>query len=284
MKKQKIPIQNIPEIFIEKKTTQLDLFVHDFKMTDDVFKSKVNLSLHMFSFLQKGKKQVHFADSSVVVNSEQSLLIKRGNGLWSELLDEEEIYYCKLFFFSDGVLRDFLKKHNLATPNEEETPSYFVMENDEYIHSYLNSLSTALDAPTTFKENLLAIKFEELMLYLLNKYGPAFEKYLQSLISKEHSVFKTVVENNVYSNLKVDEIAFLCQMSLSTFKRNFVKEYKTTPGKWLLDKRLRKAKELLQGGTFKPSDIYMDFGYNNLSNFSAAFKNKFGKSPNLMNS
>ena len=62
-------IQNVPEIFAKRNVDKLDLFVHDFKMTDDVFKSKVNLSLHMFSFLQKGKKQVHFADSSVAVNS-----------------------------------------------------------------------------------------------------------------------------------------------------------------------------------------------------------------------
>ena len=45
------------------------------------------------------------------------------------------------------------------------------------------------------------------------------------------------------------------------------------------DKRLQKAMELLQEGSLKPSDIYLDIGYNNLSNFSTAFKNKFGKSP-----
>ena len=277
-------IQNIPEIFTKPKTNKLDLFVHDFKMTDDVFKSKVNLSLHMFSFLQKGKKQVHFADSSVAVNHEQSLLIKRGNCLWSELLDNDDIYYCKLFFFSESKLRDFLKKHSQFTPYGEETPSYFVIENDDYIHSYLNSLSTAVDAPAIFKQNLLSVKFEELMLYLLNKYGRTFEHYLQSLISKESSAFKSVVEKNMYSNLNVDEIAFLCQMSLSTFKRHFIKEYKISPGKWLQDKRLRKAKKLMEDEKLKPSDIYLDFGYNNLSNFSAAFKNKFGKSPNLMDS
>ncbi|MFK7776017.1 MAG: helix-turn-helix domain-containing protein [Saprospiraceae bacterium] len=277
-------IQDIPEIFTKTKTDKLDLFVYDFKMTDDVFKSKVNLSLHMFSFLQKGKKQVHLADSSVAVNNKQSLLIKKGNCLWSELLDNEDVYYCKLFFFSENKLRDFLKTHSEFTPNEEDTPSYFVIENDNYIHSYLNSLSTASDAPSVFKENLLSVKFEELMLYLINKYGNAFEKYLQSLISKERSDFKNVIENNVYSNLKIDEIAFLCHMSLSTFKRNFIKEYKTSPGKWLKDKRLQRAKELLKEGKLKPSDIYLDFGYNNLSNFSAAFKNKFGKSPNLIDS
>lgn len=277
-------IQNVPEIFLKNQTSHLDLYVHDFKMTDDVFKSKVNLNLHMFSFLQKGKKQVHFADSSVAVHGKQSLLIKRGNCLWSELLDNDAVYYCKLLFFSEAKLRDFLNKHGQFTREAQETPSYFIIENDDYIHAYLNSLSTIIHAPTVFMNNLLSVKFEELMLYLINKYGEAFAIYLQSLIAGERSTFKNIVENNMYSNLKVDEIAFLCNMSLSTFKRRFVKEYKTSPGKWLQDKRLRRAKALMRGGKLKASDIYLDFGYNNLSNFSAAFKNKFGKSPNLLDS
>ena len=128
-------------------------------------------------------------------------------------------------------------------------------------------------------DNLLAVKFEELMLYLINKYGHAFEIYLQSLIVKETSPFKKIIESKIHSNLKLEEIAFLCNMSLSTFKRHFIKEYKMSPGKWLQDKRLQKAKETLEQGNLKPSDIYLNFGYNNLSNFSIAFKNKFGFSP-----
>ncbi len=60
-------------------------------------------------------------------------------------------------------------------------------------------------------------------------------------------------------------------------------EYDTSPGKWLQDKRLQRAKETLEEGNLKASDIYLDFGYNNLSNFSTAFKNKFGKSPKEIN-
>lgn len=58
-------IENIPEIYIKNKSENLDLFVYDFRMTNDVVKSKVNLGMNMFSFLQVGKKQVHFAGTSV---------------------------------------------------------------------------------------------------------------------------------------------------------------------------------------------------------------------------
>lgn len=143
----------------------------------------------------------------------------------------------------------------------------------------MNSLSRVSDAPAVFIENLLAVKFEELMLYLLQKYDQNFENYLNSLILKETSPFKKIIESKIHSNLKLEEIAFLCNMSLSTFKRHFINEYNTSPGKWLIEKRLQTAKELLEQGAVKPTDIYFDFGYNNLSNFSIAFKNKFGISP-----
>ncbi|AWG23347.1 AraC family transcriptional regulator [Flavobacterium faecale] len=274
-----MPIENIPEIYVTNLQPSPDIFVYDFKMESDVVKSKVNLSMNMFSFLQVGKKQVHFANNAIAVNSQQSLLLKKGNWLWTELLDTESIYYCKLFFFSEKTLTDFLGKYtNNVRPYQEEEP-YFVIENDDYIAAFITTLSSKTFENQHFSAALLALKFDEIMLYLLNKYGNAFEYYLHSLISKEISPFKKIVESSIDSNLKLEEIAFLCHMSLSTFKRHFVTEYHEPPGKWLQDKRLLKAKELLQGGELKASDIYLEIGYNNLSNFSTAFKNKFGIPP-----
>ena len=272
-------IDNIPESYISNKTGNPDLFVYDFKMTDDVVKSKVNLGMNMFSFLQVGKKQVHFAGASVAVNKDQSLLLKKGNWLWTELLDTDKIYYCKLLFFSEKRLKEFLEQHCKNKQSQENEAPYFIIRNDSYIISYLNSLSTISDAPKLFKENLLSVKFEELLLYLMHKYEGKFESYLHSLIIKETSPLKRIVESKIQSNLNLEEISFLCNMSLSTFKRHFIKEFKVSPGKWLIDKRLQRAKEILEHGYSKPTDIYLEIGYKNLSNFSIAFKNKFGINP-----
>lgn len=279
-----MPIENIPELYFKDKKQHPDLFVYDFKMTNNVVKSKVNLGMNMFSFLQVGTKQVHFAGNIVAVNKDQSLLLKKGNWLWTELLDTEAIYYCKLLFFSEQKLEEFLEKHTEKRQVIKEDSPCFTFRNDTYITSYLNSLSTISEAPAVFLENLLSVKFEELMLYLLQKYGNKFELYLRSLIIKETSSLKNIVESKIHSNLKLEEIAFLCNMSLSTFKRHFIKEYNTSPGKWLQNKRLQEAKEILEKGILKPSDIYSSLGYNNLSNFSTAFKHKFGLSPNKISS
>lgn len=272
-------IQDVPNIYLTEPTDKPDVFVYDFKMTQDVVKSKVNLSMNMFSFLQVGKKYVHFADSFIEVNKSQSLLIKKGNCLWTELLETENIYFCKLLFFSEHKLREFLVKHSTFIPRQNKEIPYFVIENDDYISAFLSTVTTIHKGASSFMNSMLSIKFEEIMLYLICKYGTKFESYLHSLISEEISPFKGIIESNVYSNLKLEEIAFLCNMSLSTFKRHFTSNYDESPGKWFQQKRLNKAKELLEKGDLKPSEVYYNLGYNNLSNFSTAFKNEFGFSP-----
>ncbi|MEN7550956.1 AraC family transcriptional regulator [Rapidithrix thailandica] len=272
-------IENIPDLFISDHEKNREVFIHDFRMAQDIVKSKINLRMSMFSFLQVGKKQVHFGSTSVTVDKRQSLLIKKGNCLWTELLDTENIYYCKLLFFSEQILKEFLKKHISGRPVDKKETPFFIIENDSYITAFLNSLSSINDHPALFSDEFLSVKFEEILLYLCSKYGSGFKSYLYSLVVEETSPFKEVIERNTYSNLKLEEIAFLCNMSLSTFKRHFINEYKTSPGKWLQEKRLEKAKTLLEQGHLKASDIYLEMGYHNLSNFSTAFKNKFGFSP-----
>ncbi|KPM49103.1 helix-turn-helix domain-containing protein [Jiulongibacter sediminis] len=278
-----MPIQNVPEVFLNQDTPKPEILVYDFKMSNDVFKTKVNLSQHMFSFLQNGRKEIHFADSSVMVDMGQSLLVKKGNWLWSEMLVENsDLYYCKLLFFSDKQLRNFLDKTCIKKRPSRRSEAYFIIENDLYIHSYLNSLSAINSSATTRAHDMNSVKLEELLLYLLNKYDKKFEDYLFSLISPHTSDFSRVIEQNIFANLKIEELAFLCHMSLSTFKRHFFNEYGVAPGKYFQDQRLQRAKAILEEGKLKSTDIYLDFGYKNLSNFSAAFKKKFGYSPNQL--
>lgn len=276
-------IQNVPDIYLQNLAEKPDVFVYDFRMTSDVVKTKVDLNMHMFSFLQVGRKQVHFSDTSVAVNKNQSLLLKKGNCLWTELLDKEEVYNCKLLFFSDNQLSKFLKTQPTENSSSSYKKPYFVIENDVYLSSFITSISTIIDNTSNFSKRILDIKFEEIILYLIGKYGNDFITFLHLLTSDKSSKFQKIIKNSVYSNLKLEEIAFLCNMSLSTFKRRFIEEFNATPGKWIKNKRLQKAKEILEQGNTKPSDIYLDFGYNNLSNFSSAFKSKFGISPKELN-
>jgi AraC-like DNA-binding protein len=78
--------------------------------------------------------------------------------------------------------------------------------------------------------------------------------------------------------LTIDELAFLCNMSVSTFKRHFSEVFHTSPKKYFIQNRMEKAKKLLQLNK-RTSEIYFELGYSNLSSFSSEFKKHFGVSP-----
>jgi AraC-like DNA-binding protein len=68
-------------------------------------------------------------------------------------------------------------------------------------------------------------------------------------------------------------------MSLSTFKRRFARIYGTSPNKWLLEKRMQKAAQMLKQSECKVSEIYFELGYENLSSFIQSFKQVHGITP-----
>lgn len=77
----------------------------------------------------------------------------------------------------------------------------------------------------------------------------------------------------------MERFAYLTGRSLSAFKRDFAAIFSDTPGRWLVQRRLQEAHFLIEKKGQKPSDIYLDLGFEDLSHFSFAFKKRFGKSP-----
>ncbi|HCR74825.1 MAG TPA: AraC family transcriptional regulator [Chryseobacterium sp.] len=282
-------IINFPEHLFDNNYTETpDLQVANYEAYKHVSKNKINLNKNVFSFLLDGQKDIHFSNDIVSIDHTQALLLASGNFLTTELVGANS-YSCLLFFFSQKNINDFLLKYgHLSNPNNLNKTTtnspYFLIQKDNFIIHFINSIQQIYGLNQTISQKILELKFEEIMLYLADKYGQSFFVYLHSLLINERELsFKMVIEKNLYTSLNIDEVAFLCNMSLSTFKRKFLQLYQESPGKWFQVKRLNKAKKLLLNNEATPSEIYMDFGYDSLSNFGTAFKNEFGYSPkNIM--
>ncbi len=90
---------------------------------------------------------------------------------------------------------------------------------------------------------------------------------------------ETFMMKNYRYNAPVENFARLAGRSLSTFKREFAETFKTTPAKWLKNKRLTEAFYLIRQKNKKPQEIYLELGFENLSHFYASFKRKYGHTP-----
>ncbi|VXB89031.1 AraC family transcriptional regulator (fragment) [Flavobacterium sp. 9AF] len=201
----------------------------------------------------------------------------------SENLSPNKKYKSLLFFFSDTFLDEFITKYNFNNSyynNVKEESKFKVLPYDEFLLNFITSLQQLLSSNIVKNEHFLKLKLEEVLFYMVQKYGIETIAFLhQPIIQQHHVRLKKIVEKNIFSKLTLDELAFLSHMSLSTFKREFYKVYKMPPSKWIQEKRLEKSAEMLLLNKERPIDIYTAIGYENFSSFTQSFKHKYGITP-----
>ena len=258
----------------------LSIEVYDYESTQEISKQQILLNKNTFSFLQEGTKEVFFDNSSYAINNSQFLLMKSGNCLMTEKLSNVEEYYRSvLLFFSNEDVLKFIRKFELNAPDSKNYYSTYSFSYDVFIKRFVESLLDISKLSKKIQSRILETKFEEIMLYLVEFKGVEFLYSLISNSNNEYQKFIQTIESNQLNKLTIKELSFISNMSVSTFKREFEKHFRSTPSKWFQEKRLEHAAFLLKNNSKRPSDIFEEIGYETLSNFTQAFKLKFGLTP-----
>lgn len=271
-------IYTLPEYLNPDTSEAIQLF--DYQSSNDLARSKINLTHNTFSFLQEGTKEVMTQDSPVVIENSDFLIMKSGHCLMTEKLSQESRQYRSLLlFFSDEPLARFIRKHAVATSESKSPKPIQVCQYDTFTESFIHSLQGLKQLSKPAQAKLLEVKLEEIMIYLIETQGADFMSFLTANTNDQTRNFINVVESNTLNRLTLKELAFLSNMSVSTFKRAFEKHFQESPSRWFQHKRLEHSAALLKDKSKRPTEIYEAVGYESLSNFIQAFKAKYGVTP-----
>ncbi|EZH74305.1 DNA-binding protein [Aquimarina atlantica] len=251
-----------------------------YQSTREHDKQQIKLTKNVFSFLIDGQKEVFTNNSSFLIENSSFLLMKLGHCLMTEKLSPiHKNYKSVLLFFSNEEILQFVQKFDIKTSNNTISQSAYSFQYDQFIKNYVNSLVDISRLSPSIQRKMIQAKFEEIMIYLAETNGTDFISSMMTHQSNSLQNFLSVVENNKLRKMTLKELAFLSNMSVSTFKREFEKHFQESPSKWFLDKRLEHSAFILKNKAKRPSEIYQEVGYENLSNFIHAFKAKFGVTP-----
>jgi len=192
-------------------------------------------------------------------------------------------YRSILFFVDNKLLADFFIRHpqsHQGSSKKNTDEAFLVFEKDAFLTNFVESLGFMLASGQLPSADMRKVKLEELLLYLSEHYPEKIQR-LRNFNDEADGdlLIRQAITANIYNTVTVEELAFLCHMSLSTFKRRFARIYGTSPNKWLLEKRMQKAAQLLKQGECKASEIYVELGYENLSSFIQSFKQVHGITP-----
>jgi AraC-like DNA-binding protein len=80
------------------------------------------------------------------------------------------------------------------------------------------------------------------------------------------------MEKNYMFNMPLEQIRLSYRPKFIYLQPGFQKAFFTTPQRWLTQKRLELAYYHLSEKNKKPSDVFLEVGFEDLSHFSHAFK------------
>ncbi|TWV99343.1 helix-turn-helix transcriptional regulator [Chitinophaga pinensis] len=248
-------------------------------------KNRVILHRNMINLLIEGRKTVIYGGQTTTVNDNAILFLAAGSCLTTNVKSDNGNFQSVLLYFSDEALLDFYMKYDRliqAQQSGKQLPaaSFITFEKDVFLRNYIESVRHLLQLGQPLPQEICILKFEELLLYLLQT---APDTLLQLRANATGSMqdfeIRKAVEGNITRPVTVEELAFLCSMSLSTFKRRFTKIYSTSPQRWLLEQKMQVAARLLLDQQTKPGDVYDQVGYESHSSFTKAFRQVFGVTP-----
>ena len=91
------------------------------------------------------------------------------------------------------------------------------------------------------------------------------------------------IEDNYRNDIMINDIAKLCNVSESTFRRNFYKQFGVSPHDYIDNLKLQKAKELLETGMYTVKEVGDFLGFYDTSHFNKFFKKYCGVTPSQYN-
>jgi AraC family transcriptional regulator, exoenzyme S synthesis regulatory protein ExsA len=231
-------------------------------------------------YVLEGKKVWHTAHGSYEISEGSCVLVRKGACILEQFFD---IGFCLvLFFIPDQFICETLKSRSapIVKTGQQYAPVISIKAT-ETLQSFFVSMYAYFSGTTAPDKSLLELKFRELILNIAdNPDNVEALSYFCSLMNEPQSLtLERVMHDNYCFNLKLEQYATLCNRSLSAFKRDFLKQFNTTPGKWLLEKRLQQSLVLLSNRGKSVSDAAFESGFENVSHFSRSFKQRFGFSP-----
>ena len=230
-----------------------------------------------FMFVDNGDIVLRTPYNTIHMKDGDGLFAKCGNYFF-EKQTNDKITLIGVYFYPEIIKHLF--KENLFSSDYTTNYDAKKIVIDKLLSNFKTNISYLLDNPVIVDDDLLLTKLKEFIILLSkSENAPSVISFIASFFKPFEYKFKTIIEKNKYSDLSLNELAILCGMSLSTFKRKFKEFYKKSPKQYLLTEKIKKATQLLIIKENRIIDIANDCGFETMTSFNRNFKKITGKTP-----
>lgn len=265
----------------------IDMNVIDFsRLTNTAFEIKNLFAMHQcwnegFTFRMNVPRKTSClllfeGCDGIYETSESNFTIKNGTLLY---IPQGSKYSTKFINCLHGVNSTTLIEFELSSDSAAFKASDGIISLGQGVSPFLKELF--YETVRIYSANL--VNFPKLKATIYQILSLICEQYRQqAVISKEFHLIEEGIkylETDTKQLLSIDEVAKLCNVSPSCFRRLFKKYSGMSPIEYRINGKIKYAKKLLQSGADSVTEIAQMLGFNDPSYFCRLFKKKIGISP-----
>lgn len=252
------------------------------KIESKAGKRTVFLTEHTLIFVIRGVKLLHFADQTLRITPDRLFLLKKGIYVMAEYMEDGLSFEALMLFMPENSLRPFLLNSGAESGNRQSAPCVVLPANG-LMQDFKVQFRQYFDHQLFDYGQLLPLKLQEILTLILSSgFRDEMTAFIHSAITRDPLDMRSVVAAHILQPITVAELAALCNRSLAAFKRDFQKDYHSSPRTYINRQRLLHARMLLQNTDQRISQIAADCAFESTSYFSRAFKREFGVTPQAM--
>jgi len=233
---------------------------------------------HCFMYLVSGSMLVYDGSKEYKVKQGDCGIGRRNHLARYTKVPDNGAFKKIYILFEQEFLKVFNDTYKFTAKNKKTVNAIISLTKNKLVENFIQSLTPYFNEKGIIEDEFLQVKRTELLLILL-KSDPELANIFFDFSDPEKIDLVAFMNRNYMFNVSIERFAYLTGRSLSAFKRDFEKVFQATPAHWLVQKRLEEAYYLIDKKNKKPSDIYLDLGFENFSHFSYAFKKLFGHPP-----
>jgi AraC family transcriptional regulator, exoenzyme S synthesis regulatory protein ExsA len=240
------------------------------------------LSQHAFTHIFEGSLALDSGSDKQTYQAGDTILVKRNQLVRSVKYPGPGGQMRSItVFFSQERLREFALTDAPQPVNPYTGKPVLQLRRDPLYAAYAASLVPYESSTSQSLEAITTLKTHEAVLLLL-QLDPTVKQMLFDFNEPGKIDLEAYMKQHFTFNVELKRFAYLTGRSVATFKRDFEKVFHTSPSRWLLQKRLEEAHYQIKEKGRRPSDVYLEVGFEDLSHFSFAFKKTYGIAPSLV--
>ena len=193
---------------------------------------------------------------------------------------EESLQLTQIRISEDAV-EEYLLRNKPVENKESCIQSVEHLPRHLLVDSIFSGIESGVDNGCRVPMPLVFLKMQE-CIGILTYVCPTLYDWFTKMNSLQKINLREFMETHYKDNMPLEQLAMASGRSLSTFRRDFLKEFGTTPGKWLLKKRLKEAYRLITQYHKSPSTFLYELGFESFSHFSRCFKSIYGIQPSML--